>query len=573
MADAMKVGLVLSATDKMSRVVGQATRKSMDNLNKFSAASKHISSAWALAGGAAIVGGIMSASNEAGKQLKANKRLEHVFKSMWGPSGAVKLAAIQQEEFADKLSLQTGIDAEVIKMTQAKLATFKNVSNKTAVMSHVFERATRAAQDMAAVGFGEATQNAVILGKALEDPARMATALKKMGTVTANDVVNLKAIAATKGLAAAQEYLLKAVERQVGGSAEATASATELMSQSWKRVNEALGKSFLPNLKKGKVASSGFAMSLVSLINKHPKLIQNLTYTGLAFIGVGLAIKGIGSAVTFYSNAVKLISLVNGIAGKSMLLFKLQYYGLVASQKLATLWTGLTTSSVWAFTAALLANPVTWVVVGIMALVAGLVLAWKKFETFRAVIKTTWEVVKGFGGILKEYVLDRIRGIISGFGSLMRAFNLFRKGKFADAGSEALKGIKDLTGVTAAQKAMKRTVVLAQTIKPTYSKILAVEKSGVKDKEKATVQAHRESKIVQLHAANKSQSVKTLSTVKSNVSNTPQITYAPVIHVNGGSPTAKVDFMKALKDNQKEVEQFLKKIVGNQQRVSYTPIV
>ncbi len=40
-------------------------------------------------------------------------------------------------------------------------------------------------------------------------------------------------------------------------------------------------------------------------------------------------------------------------------------------------------SSVWSFTAALLANPVTWVVIGIVALIAALVLLWNKCEWFR----------------------------------------------------------------------------------------------------------------------------------------------------------------------------------------------
>ena len=37
-------------------------------------------------------------------------------------------------------------------------------------------------------------------------------------------------------------------------------------------------------------------------------------------------------------------------------------------------------SSVWSFTAALLANPVTWIVIGIVALIAALVLLYNKCE-------------------------------------------------------------------------------------------------------------------------------------------------------------------------------------------------
>ncbi|BFL02145.1 hypothetical protein K070079E91_44950 [Eisenbergiella porci] len=40
-------------------------------------------------------------------------------------------------------------------------------------------------------------------------------------------------------------------------------------------------------------------------------------------------------------------------------------------------------SSVWSFTAALLANPITWVVIGIVALIAAIILLWNKCEWFR----------------------------------------------------------------------------------------------------------------------------------------------------------------------------------------------
>ena len=40
-------------------------------------------------------------------------------------------------------------------------------------------------------------------------------------------------------------------------------------------------------------------------------------------------------------------------------------------------------SSVWSFTAALLANPVTWIVIGIVALIAALALLYNKCEWFR----------------------------------------------------------------------------------------------------------------------------------------------------------------------------------------------
>jgi len=89
-------------------------------------------------------------------------------------------------------------------LTQAKIATFKNVSSQTAVMTGLFDRATVAAHDMAAGGFGEAATNAVALGKALNDPMNGAAAMKKAGTLDFGDVALVKQIQLTKGLGAAR---------------------------------------------------------------------------------------------------------------------------------------------------------------------------------------------------------------------------------------------------------------------------------------------------------------------------------------------------------------------------------
>lgn len=62
-------------------------------------------------------------------------------------------------------------------------------------------------------------------------------------------------------------------------------------------------------------------------------------------------------------------------------------------------------SSVWSFTAALLANPVTWVVIGIVALIAALVLLYNKCEWFRNAVNSVINFIQGNadgGGLGRE---------------------------------------------------------------------------------------------------------------------------------------------------------------------------
>jgi len=74
---------------------------------------------------------------------------------------------------------------------------------------------------------------------------------------------------------------------------------------------------------------------------------------------------------------------------------------------LGTLWTTLTTTvipSVWSFTTALLANPITWVVVGVAALIAILIL-----------LVTHWDAVKNVVGNVIGWIRDRWNGLMGWF--------------------------------------------------------------------------------------------------------------------------------------------------------------
>jgi tape measure domain-containing protein len=89
-------------------------------------------------------------------------------------------------------------------------------------------------------------------------------------------------------------------------------------------------------------------------------------------------------------------------------------------------------------------NPFILIVIGLAALAAGLVWAWNKFEGFRKVILGTWEVIKGFGNIIKTYVTDRIAEMLRGISGVGTAISLLFQGKFkeaAQAGSKALGNI------------------------------------------------------------------------------------------------------------------------------------
>lgn len=74
-----------------------------------------------------------------------------------------------------------------------------------------------------------------------------------------------------------------------------------------------------------------------------------------------------------------------------------KYLWMMRASILAGLVPSLTaaTASVWGFTVALLANPITWVVAGIVALAGAAYLIYKNWGPIKAFFLETWETVKG----------------------------------------------------------------------------------------------------------------------------------------------------------------------------------
>jgi phage-related protein len=179
----------------------------------------------------------------------ANARFDQVSKSMGYMSGAYAGATQRAKDYASEVSKQIGVDDDSIMVVQAKLATFKAVGDTMNVAGGSFDRATKAAYDLGAAGFGTAEQNAVQLGKALQDPIKGISALARSGvTFTAQEKEKIKALAESGQMLAAQDMVLKAVEGQVGGVAEKTATATDKMQVGWGELQETVGGALLPTL-------------------------------------------------------------------------------------------------------------------------------------------------------------------------------------------------------------------------------------------------------------------------------------------------------------------------------------
>lgn len=230
------------------------TKKATRGIESFNDKLTKFAKVGALAAGVAVgvlavkMAEFVGASVEAARQAKVTEdRLRNVTKQMGLTKGEYKGATDRVLEYASALSKATGIEDDTIIAVQTKLATFKELTTSINDAGGAFDRATEAAFDLAAAGFGTAESNAVQLGKALNDPVKGLASLARAGiTFTDAEKERIAALVESNKMGEAQALVLEAIETQVGGTAEATATASDKMQTAWGELQESVGTTLLP---------------------------------------------------------------------------------------------------------------------------------------------------------------------------------------------------------------------------------------------------------------------------------------------------------------------------------------
>ena len=192
--------------------------------------------------GAALVMGIQGVTE--GENAVA--QLDAVLKSTGGSAGVMRKDLLGM---ADQFQKTTKFTQEEVLAAESLLLTFTNIGKDT------FPRATKAAGDMAtALGTDMAGQS-IALGKALNDPTKGITALTRVGvTFTAEQKKSIKTMQEHGDMAGAQTIILKELEKEFGGSAEAAGKTfsgqLEILKNAIGEVTESLASKFMPYLQK-----------------------------------------------------------------------------------------------------------------------------------------------------------------------------------------------------------------------------------------------------------------------------------------------------------------------------------
>ncbi len=205
----------------------------------------------------------------------------------------------------------------------------------------------------------------------------------------------------------------------------------------------------------------------------------------------GLA-NAVMSVVGFFVDWIDVIGIVAGAVGAGVVVLNgariaTAAYALVTQG--VTMATTAWTAAQAALNAVMAMNPFVLVAAVVAALTVAVVACWNKFAGFRAFVLTMWDTLKGLGGIIKDYLIDRIKTFMSGIGKLGAALAKLFDGDFKGAWASAVDGVKDLTGITSAEKAAGAVKQLASGVAADYAKHKAEEdaKQGAKEKPKAGI--------------------------------------------------------------------------------------
>ncbi|MEF2965672.1 phage tail tape measure protein [Paenibacillus sp. M1] len=196
----------------------------------------------------------------------------------------------------------------------------------------------------------------------------------------------------------------------------------DLLQQKIHNIGEDVGNMLLPTFNAFIDRGEQVVSRVSNWIDSHQQLTK---YIALTILTIGILLTSIGTLVTLIGG----VGLIFTKAGGIIMGFKtvlraipdmfttLRIVALYAGDGIKAFGKGVLSAaralpgmiaSVWSFTAALLANPVTWIVIGIVALIAAIILLWTNWDRVTSWIKSAWN--------------SAINGIVAGFNWIKNLF-------------------------------------------------------------------------------------------------------------------------------------------------------
>lgn len=231
--------LIIKAKNQASKELNDV-KKSSDDLDRAWSGLKSgakTAGIAAIAATAAVVGFGVSSVKSFAESESAIAQTNAVLKSTKGVAG---VTAEQIDKLASSLQRTTKYSDEQVRSGQNMLLTFTKIGKDT------FPQATETMLDMSTALGQDLQSSAIQLGKALQDPIRGVTALRRVGVnFSEEQQKQIKNFVDTNRLAEAQALILKELQTEFGGSAKAAgetfAGKLAILKNQFDEVKESIG--------------------------------------------------------------------------------------------------------------------------------------------------------------------------------------------------------------------------------------------------------------------------------------------------------------------------------------------
>ncbi len=191
------------------------------------------------------------------------------------------------------------------------------------------------------------------------------------------------------------------MEGEVKTLLQTTWAQFQILKHTLQNLAIAVGSLLIPPLKTFAEVLAEVIKPITDFIQAHQTLAKVLVYP----------VAGLGMLLTVAGSLMATV----GFLGQGILNFVAILPGLIS---------GLTAAAgaIMGFSAALLANPITWVIAGIVALVATGYYLYKNWDAVYQRIKTIWQGVKEFFASVFERIKGRFQGVVSFFSTAWQKF-------------------------------------------------------------------------------------------------------------------------------------------------------
>jgi tape measure domain-containing protein len=244
---------------------------------------------------------------------------------------------------------------------------------------------------------------------------------------------------------------------------EKGAISAAMVEEAFKLATSEGGRYFDMSNKMAETAGGKFSTMMGTFQNSISKI-------GLAFanwiapmIDIGIAVadgilpfaRGIRDIATYISQATPLLIFLGSIVlGLGVSFGIAQFQALMLTYALGgfSFSLGIATAAQAALNFVMNLNPIGLIIMGIGALIAIVWTLWERFDGFRGTVMGTWEVMKGFGDAIKNFVINRISELLTGITGIGAALKAFFSGEFAQAFDIGKKAVGDLLGIDSGKK-------------------------------------------------------------------------------------------------------------------------